>query len=161
MRVAEDKRRIIKTSRLVSSERLKAVVAEYMEWEAFTYWVRSLLEADIRFPETVTRELERRCPGFLESDRELRSTLTLENYTQRWKALLKWGEERFFADARRDGWYNAVVYRARAHPRSTRTVDYWVFYWDEQWSTLPLDRYPSIMEWRRSADDYVVGSMDD
>ena len=157
----EDKRRVIKNSRLVGSERLEAAVAEYMEWEAFTYWLRSLLEADTRFPETVTRDLERRCPGFLESDRQLRSTLALENYTQRWKALLKWGEERFFPEARRGGWFNAVVYRARVHPRSARTVDYWVFHWDEHWSSYPLDQYLSFEVWRHEADNYVVGSMDE
>jgi len=152
----EEKRRMIKVSRSVGTERLETAVAEYMEWEAFTYWLRSLLEADTRFPETVTREIERRCPGFLEADTELRGTLAPESYTQRWKALLKWGEERFFAEPRKDGWFNAVVYRARAHPRSARTVDYWVFYWDEHWSSYPLDGYPSFESWRREADNYIV-----
>jgi len=157
----EDKRQVIKNSRLVSPERLAAAVAEYLEWEAFTYWLRSLLETDTRLPETVTRELEQRCPGFIESDRQLRSTLVLENYTQRWRALLKWGEKRYFAEARKDGWFDAVMYCARAHPRNARTIDYWVFYWDEHWLTPSLDQYPSFMVWRRSADDYVVGSMDE
>ena len=67
----EDKRQIIKASRAIGPERLTAAVAQYMEWEAFTYWLRSLLEADTPFPETVTREVQYRCPGFLESDREL------------------------------------------------------------------------------------------
>ena len=74
----EDKRQIIKASRAIGPERLTAAVAQYMEWEAFTYWLRSLLEADTPFPETVTREVQHRCPGFLESDKELRSTLSPE-----------------------------------------------------------------------------------
>ena len=152
----EDKRQIIKASRAIGPERLTAAVAQYMEWEAFTYWLRSLLEADTPFPETVTREVQHRCPGFLESDKELRSTLSPENYTQRWKALLEWGEERFFAEPRREGWFKTIVYHARAHPRSARTVDYWVFHWDAYWSTQPLRTYPSFEVWRQAADNYVV-----
>jgi hypothetical protein len=152
----EDKRQIIKASRAIGTERLTAAVAQYMEWEAFTYWLRSLLEADTQFPETVTWEVQHRCPGFLESDKELRSTLSLEDYTRRWKALLEWGEERFFAEARREDWFNIVVYHARAHPRSARTVDYWVFHWDMYWPTQPLGSYPSFESWRLAADNYVV-----
>jgi hypothetical protein len=154
----EAKRQIIKASRAIGPERLTAAVAQYMEWEAFTYWLRSLLESDTRFPETVTRVVQHRCPGFLESDKERRSTLSPENYTQRWKALLEWGEERFFTEVRREGWFDTLQVYVRAHPRSIRTIDYWVFYWDEHWSTRPLDTYPSFQEWRQSADNYVVQS---
>src|SRR5439155_1324236 len=147
----EDKRQIIKASRALGPERLAETVGQYMEWEAYTYWLRSLLEADIDLPETVSRELERRCPGFLECDQELRGTLSPQDYTRRWKALLEWGENRFFAKAKREGWFDALVFHARAHPRSARTVDYWVFYWDEHWSTLPARTYPSFQEWRRAA----------
>jgi len=152
----EDKRQIIKVSRAIGPGRLTAAVAQYMEWEAFTYWLRSLLEVDTQFPETVTREVERRCPGFLESDRELRITLSPEDYTRRWKALLEWGEERFFAAPRREDWFKTVVYQARAHPRGARTVDYWVFHWDMYWSAQPLETYPSFELWRQAADNYIV-----
>jgi hypothetical protein len=157
----EDKRRILKDSRRIDSARLTAAVAEYMEWEAFTYWLRSLLEADTKFPETVRQELERRCPGFLESDQELRSELAPENYTRRWKALLEWDDNHFFPHARQEGWFDTLRFYARAHPRSVRTIDYWVFYWDEHWSTRPLDTYPSFQEWRQAADNYVVPSIEE
>jgi hypothetical protein len=156
--MAEDKRQIIKASRMVGPERLAAAVAQYMEWEAFTYWLRSPLESDSKFPDAVVKELQRRCPGFLESDEVLRSTLSREDHTRRWKALLEWGENRFFSKMQKEGWFDAVVYEARAHPRSVRTVDYWVFYWDERWSSRPLRAYPSFQEWRRAADNFVVGS---
>ena len=154
--MAEDKRQIIKASRSVGPERLSVAVAQYMEWEAFTYWLRSLLESDTKFPNAVAKELQRRCPGFLERDEVLRNTLSPEDYTKRWKALLEWGEDRFFANIQKEGWFDAVVYEARAHPRSVRTVDYWVFYWDEHWSSGPVEAYPSFQEWRRAADDFIV-----
>jgi len=156
--MTEDKRQIIKASRVAGPERLAAAVAQYMEWEAFTYWLRSLLESDTKLPGTVVKELQRRCPGFLESDEELRNTLVPEDYTGRWKALLEWGENRFFGNIQKEGWLDAVVYEARAHPRSVRIVDYWVFYWDEHWSSNPHEAYPSFEEWRRTADDFVVGA---
>ena len=154
----EDKRQIIKVSRMVGPERFAAAVAQYMEWEAFTYWLRSLLESDAKFPDAVVKELQRRCPGFRECDEELRNTLSPEDYTKRWKALLEWGENRSFSKMQQEGWFDAVVYKARAHPRSVRTVDYWVFYWDEHWSSRPLDVYPSFQEWRCAADDFVIGA---
>lgn len=154
----DDRRRIIKVSRSVGTKRFAQAAADYMEWEAFTYWIRSLLEADIDFPSGVSRELQRRCPGFLEHDKDLRRTLTLQDYTERWKALLKWGEDRFFAEARKQGWLDALVSHARAHPRSARTVDYWVFHWDAHWSDCPSGTYPSFQEWRQAADDYIVTS---
>jgi len=154
--MVEDKRQIVKISRPVGPERFAAAVAQYMEWEAFTYWLRSLLESDAKFPDAVAHELQRRCPGFLERDEVLRSALAPENYTKRWKALLEWGENRFFNHIRKEGWFEAVVSEARAHPRSVRTVDYWVFYWDEHWSSQPLETYPSFDEWRSAADGFVV-----
>lgn len=80
----EEKRQIIKASRAVGPERLAETLARYMDWEAFTYRPRSLLEADIDLPDAASQELERRCPGFLECDQELRSTLSPEDYTRRW-----------------------------------------------------------------------------
>jgi ClpP class serine protease len=56
------------------------------------------------------------------------------------------------------GLVDAVVYEARAHPQSVRTVDYWVFYWDDHWSSGPLEAYPSFQEWRCAADDFVIGA---
>jgi hypothetical protein len=114
--MVEDKRQILKISRLVGPERFAAAVAQYMEWEAFTYWLRSLLESDAKFPDTVVKELQGRCPGFLECDEELRNTLSPEDYTKRWKALLEWGENRFFSKMQQEGWFHEVVYEARAHP---------------------------------------------
>jgi len=154
----EEKRQIIKSCRVAGPERLAAAVAQYMEWEVFTYWLRSLLESDGKLPDAIAKELQRRCPGFLECDEELCNTPSPEDYTRRWKALLEWGENRFFSTMRQEGWFDAVVYEARAHPRSVRTVDYWVFYWDEHWSSHPLEAYPSFQEWRRAADNFVVGS---
>ena len=152
----EDKRRIIKVRREAGAERFAAAVAQYMEWEAFTYWLRSLLESDTTLPGAVAKELQRRCPGFLECDRVLRGTLSPEDYTKRWKALLEWGENRFFGDIQKEGWFDALVSEARAHPRSVRTVDYWVFYWDERWSSNPHETYPTLEEWRRAADAFVL-----
>jgi hypothetical protein len=158
LEMKEDKRQIIKAVRVAGPGRLEAAVAQFMEWEAFTYWLRSLLESDAKFPDAVAKELQRRCPGFLECDEELRNTLPPEGYTKRWKALLEWGENSFFSNIQKEGWFEAVAYKARAHPRSVRTVDYWVFYWDEHWSSGSLDGYPSFQEWRRAADDSVVGA---
>ena len=40
--MTEDRRRIIKTIRAIGPERLTQATDEYMGWEAFPYWLRSL-----------------------------------------------------------------------------------------------------------------------
>jgi len=43
----DDTRQVIKLSRLIGPQRPADAVQLHMEWEAFTYWLRSLLEADV------------------------------------------------------------------------------------------------------------------
>jgi len=62
------------------------------------------------------------------------------------------------SEAAKEGWLDTLALSARAHPRSARTVDYWVFYWDEHWSAQPLTAYPSFKEWRNAADEFTMRS---
>lgn len=138
--------------KLVNPERLAQAVSSFIDWEALAYWARPALEAAGSLPTEVARELDSRCPGFLESNTGQRVVnRRTANY---WQRLMFWIGEHFFQEAREDGWYDAILISARNHPRAIRAMEY-SDRCDESWSSdLPVP-YPSFEEWRRDADRYV------
>ena len=138
----------------VTIERLQEAVDRYLEWQALARWVRSPLESDARnLPSSVEVQLRRRCPGFLEYDAQLRGSDS-PLLPRSWFRLMDWIEDHFFSEAKAEGWFSAVVFSAENHPRSERTIEYWME-WDD--ALLPEDfgSYPSFEEWRARADSYV------
>ena len=138
--------------KVVEPERLAQAVSNFIDCEALAYWSRPTLEAQGSLPSEVASELNSRCPGFLESsdkDRVAGGRLSRD-----WDRLMQWIGEHFFDDARKQGWYDAILISARNHPRAIRAMEY-SDHCDEIWiSQLPVP-YPSFEEWRRDADRYV------
>ena len=64
----EEKRRLIKLGRRVGPRALRNAVSRYLDWEVFAYWARTAIEAGSPLPVLVEREVNQRCPGFLEAD---------------------------------------------------------------------------------------------
>src|SRR5215468_1775528 len=58
------------------------------------------------------------------------------------------------AEAKREGWFEAILLFARRHPRAIRTMEY-ADHWDEVWGSQLPDPYPSFDEWRSNADSYI------
>lgn len=145
-----EQRKAQASARLVDRERLEEAIARYIDWEAFAHWARPALERGLRIPREVNEELERRCPGFLLQSvdaEKIRAEST-------WEDLMAWIAERFFTDAKAEGWFDAVLVGVRQHPRAIRTMEY-ADHWDEIRSpNLPVP-YPSFDDWRRDADGYV------
>jgi hypothetical protein len=104
-------------------------------------------------PPSVQEQLQRRCPGFLESavllhprhGRDEQSSLA---------QLLDWIITHFFRDAKREGWLGAVDYYARRHPHWIRMMQYFST-WKREWDNGHTKTYPSFEVWRRAVDDYV------
>jgi hypothetical protein len=92
----------------------------------------------------------------LEYDATLRRTERAEEFRS-WHRLIEWGIDHFFADAKREGWFDVIIFTARQHPRVTRTEEYCVRC-EIQWLTGIPTPYPTFNEWRRAADDYVADS---
>jgi hypothetical protein len=144
---------IVQSSKRASTERFAAEVERYIDWEAFAHWARSPLVEGGELPPEVEQELQTRCPGFLDRDKELRRN-DRPGKAQSWVRLLAWGEAHFFSDAKKGGWFDAVLFYAADHPRKVRTSEYWA-HRDNQWSRDPKSSYPSFDKWRKDADDYV------
>jgi len=148
-----EQRKICASTRLVPSDRLAAAVAKYMDCEALAHWARRALESGPGLPHEVQRELEARCPGFLETELKTRATES-GGTGQEWHRLMSWLGDHEFQDAKAQGWFNAVLAQVHNHPRAIRTIEY-ADHCDELWSSGMPDPYPSFHEWRNEADRYV------
>lgn len=141
------------SAKLVHPDRLAEAVASYMDWEALAYWAQPALERGSDPPAEVVRELERRCPGYLEAEHKTRTQQSGDG-DEHWQRLMLWVGDHFFEDAKSEGWFDAVLIRVREHPRAIRTLEF-SDYCCEVWSSELPRPYPSFEQWRRGADSYV------
>jgi hypothetical protein len=138
--------------KLVAPERLAQAVSRFIEWEAFAYWVRLPLESGACLPSELARELNSRCPGFVEFNNKER--LTDRRILQDWHRLMLWIGDHFFQEAKRQGWYDAILISVCNHPRAVRTMEY-CNHCEQVWESGLPTPYPSFEAWRRDADRYV------
>jgi len=141
------------SSKLVHPDRLADAVARYIDYEALAYWARSALEEQAELPAKVVRELERRCPGYLDTRLPTRGKAP-RGSVRDWEHLMLWVGDHLFRDAQEEGWFDAIHVRVRSHPRAIRTMEF-ADHCDDVWESVPPKPYPLFEEWRRDADCYV------
>jgi hypothetical protein len=155
--LSDEEHKIYASVRQVDPDRLAAAVAQYLDCEALAYWARHALESGSTVPSEIERELELRCPGFLES--ELKTRQRSGSNGQEWRRLMTWFGDHEFKDAKTQGWFNAVLAQVCNHPRAIRTMEY-ADYCDELWTSQMPSPYPSFQEWRNQADSYIATPSD-
>jgi hypothetical protein len=67
---------------------------------------------------------------------------------------MRWISEQYFSDAKKEGWFDALLVRAGDHPRAIRTREY-ADHCEETWGSRLPEPYPSFEEWRGNADAFV------
>jgi hypothetical protein len=139
------------STKLVDRHRLAEAVAQYIEWEALAYWAAPALESEEPLPDVVRKEFEQRCPGFLSPAETSRATKRKANS---WEELMAWVADQFFADAKTEGWIDAILIGVRRHPRAIRTMEYADRGDESRGSDVPVP-YPSFDDWRNAADSHV------
>jgi hypothetical protein len=135
-------------------DRLASLVPAYIEWEAFAFWVRSVVESAREIPAIVARVLDQRCPGFLnqvQSERPKHPGYT----TWFWRDLVAWIDSHVFADADNELWLDAIRSTARCHLRAERFAEYWAAC-SSRWAKKPPDLYPTFEQWLAQADAFVM-----
>ena len=150
----EERRRLIKLSRRVGPRVLYNVVTRYLDWEVFAYWARTAIEAGPPLPTLVEREVNRRCPGFLEADAAAHAAKPEEEPHFRFYRLLDWIGKHEFGQVQKQGWYEVLLYQVELHARHTRVINYW-HDWESGRTKEPSTRYPSFSQWQRAADSYT------
>jgi hypothetical protein len=131
----------------VTPERLAATITDYIEWRAFAYWVRSIVEAEGYVSTTMKASLEARCPGFLISVRA-----SQEGPASLWLRLISWIDEHIFAYAKAEGWSHVLGYYAVRDSRCDQIENYWL-HCDNAWKCSKPTAFPTFEEWRHAAAD--------
>jgi hypothetical protein len=131
-------------ARPIPWQRLYEVRNQYIDWQEFSLWARSILEVEAGIPGWLAKILNDRCPGFVQTleraanDRPL--PLRLED----------WIDDHVFGFAKHEGWFNAITYYAMREPRYQRAEVCWSEC-VESWKRVKPIRYPSVDEWKAMA----------
>ncbi len=132
-------------ARRIPWQKLHDTRQEYVDWQEFSLWVRSIVESEGVMPEWLGAIVEQRCPGFFEAGSG--QTATTRPLALR---LEDWIDERVFGCARLEGWFDAVAFYAVRDPRYQRAE----VCWSEcvkRWAQAKPIRYPSFEEWQKLA----------
>lgn len=141
----DTKQKALQQALRVPWRRLEETASAYVESHIFVLWVRAIAEVKEEIPEIVVSALEKRCPGFLETDsRERKQRPRQQRFL--WHSLEEWIAAREFVDPRTQGWFDAVMYYAY---KDLRTEMAWAL-WErtkDAWSCRPPSRWPTLEEW--------------
>jgi hypothetical protein len=123
-------------------DRFNEAYEEYIRWQAFVLWARTIVEVEDCIPTWLEAILQKRCPGFAEEAARSNESELLQ--------LLPWVHNQAFEFAKREGWLEALVFYGF---RDTRSQGYWT-YWEHcesAWKKRRRASVPTFAQWRRSA----------
>jgi hypothetical protein len=141
--LAEDERE------LVPPDRLAQAITEFIEWRAFSYWVRLTVETQGFVSDSTSEILQKRCPGFL----ECAAIYTKEHPTEPeflWLRLLEWTDEKLLHVPTAEGWRHALGYYATRDPRMDQVRSHWK-HCRRTWKLQPPEPFPDFESWREAA----------
>ena len=140
--------------KLVSAERLSATITDYLEWRAFAYWVRLIVETEGCVSCEMVSLLNDRCPGFLKYAEDFRRAHPNEREFL-WLRLISWIDDEIFSFARTEGWPHALGYFAARDPRLDHVRAYWQVC-DDSWKQDRPIPHPDFVQWRQAALKHAV-----
>jgi hypothetical protein len=133
----------------VGAERLAATLTEFIEWRAFSYWLRLCIERAGSVSDPLAAVLRERCPGFLEYAAEYAKEHPREPEFL-WLRFLEWADERLFADPIAENWRHALGYYATRDPRMDQLRAHWMSC-RQAWKLQPPATLPRFESWRATA----------
>jgi len=139
---ADDEARRIPWQRLLDTQN------QYIDWQEFYLWVRSILEVEDRIPDWLLEILNARVPGFIETERALtpKAAKTRPLHFR----LEDWIDDHMFGFAKQEGSFFAITYYAIRDPRYQRAEVCWSEC-VERWQKAKPIQYPSFDEWKDEA----------
>ena len=141
----DTKQKALQQALLVPWRRLEEAASAYVESHIFILWVRAIAEVREELPEVVASTLESRYPGFLDKHlREREQRPRQQRFL--WHSLEEWIADRKFADAKTQGWFEAVMYYAYKDLRTEKAWALWEHTKDAS-SRRPPSIWPTLEEW--------------
>jgi hypothetical protein len=135
--------------KLVNPQRLAATITDFIEWRAFAYWVRLIVESEGCISCEMQLLLRERCPGFLEAAAAYRQSHHREEEFL-WLRLIDWIDGHVLDFAISEGWQHALGFYATRDSRLDRIREYWL-HCDKLWKSHRPAEFPSFEDWRRAA----------
>ena len=135
-------------ARRIPWQRLYEVRNQFIDWQEFSLWTRSILEIEAGIPDWLAEILNDRCPGFVQAQEEL--TPRPANDRPLSLRLEDWIDDHVFGFAKHEGWFNAITYYAMRDPRYQRAEVCWSEC-VESWKRVKPIRYPSVEDWKALA----------
>jgi len=136
-------------SQLVVPDRLAQTITKFIEWRAFSYWLRLIVETQGFVSDPMMSILQERCSGFL----EYASAYSKEHPQEPeflWLRFLEWTDEKLFHVAIAEGWRHALGYYATRDPRMDQLRAHWK-QCRRAWKLQSPPSFPSFETWRESA----------
>lgn len=118
---------------------------QYLEWQEFYHWARSIMESEQSRPDWLTRRLDEMCPGFLTAEKQYSAKHPKEAVLAPVR-LGQWIDEHIFGFAERGGWLPAITFYAVRDPRYQRASVCWSEM-VEKWRKAKPAEYPSFEKW--------------
>ena len=91
-------------ARRIPWQRIYDARNQYIDWQEFYLWVRSILEVEGRIPGWLVEILNARCPGFIETERALTPKAAKGRPLP--LRLEDWIDDYVFGFAKQEGWFN-------------------------------------------------------
>lgn len=136
-------------SRFVARNVLEESITEFVEWRAFSYWLRLCVETNGSVSDSLAAVLQERCPGFLEYAAAYARQHS-DGQKLLWLRFLEWSDEKLFKTPIAEGWRHALGYYATRDPRMDQLRAHWKRC-RRTWKLQPPASLPSFESWRVSA----------
>ena len=133
---------------------LSEAVESFVDWKAFTFWLRPIFFGCIGLPPDALAELESRCPELAAFSKEANMICRATTRSGLWRRIIGICGDRALSRAKREGWAGILVEQVQLHPLYVRTHAY-AEQWKQDWSCHPPSRYPSLAEWKLAAAEYI------
>ena len=122
---------------------------QYLDWQEFYYWARSIMESEHNIPDVLAKKLDELCPGFLGAEKEYVAKRPKESSLAPIR-FGQWIDERIFGFAQQGGWLSAITFYAVRESRYQKASACWLESVQEWQRARPI-QYPTFDEWRRLA----------
>jgi hypothetical protein len=122
---------------------------QYLDWQEFYYWVRSVMESEDGIPNWLAKKLDELCPGFLADEKQYLARHPNEASLTPVR-LSHWIDEHVFGFAKQGGWLLAITFYVVRESRYQKASACWSES-VRKWQRARPIQYPSFEKWRGEA----------